>query len=156
MTIVIAYDVGQKRFNYRVAGIAYRNGAVLLQRLDGDDNWFLPGGRIEMLETATAALAREIGEEFGVEPQIGTLLWVVENFFTLDGRNFHELGLYFTIELPETVPTDGEFKVVEPDQTLWNRWVPLAELAHQKVVPAFLKNALQNPPDVPTHIVNVD
>ena len=54
---------------------------------------------------------------------------VVENFFTLDGRSFHELGLYFAIELPETVPTDGEFKVVEPNQTLWNRWIPVEELA---------------------------
>jgi ADP-ribose pyrophosphatase YjhB (NUDIX family) len=118
--------------------------------------WFLPGGRVEMSEAATVALAREIGEEFGVLPQMGRLLWVVENFFSLDGRNFHELGLYFAMELPETVPKDGEFKVVEPNQTLWNRWVPLEDLAHQQVVPKFLRTALHNPPAVPTHIVNVD
>jgi 8-oxo-dGTP pyrophosphatase MutT (NUDIX family) len=153
---VIVYDVGAARFNYRVAGVAYRSGAVLLQRVDGMDGWFLPGGRVEMSEAATVALAREIGEELGVEPQIGKLLWVVENFFTLDGRNFHELGLYFAMELPETVPTHGEFRVVEPNQTLWNRWIPLAELAHQQVVPKFLTTALHNPPAVPTHIVNVD
>jgi ADP-ribose pyrophosphatase YjhB (NUDIX family) len=153
---VIVYDIGEARFNYRVAGVAYRNGAVLLQRVEGIDGWFLPGGRVEMGEAATVALAREIGEELGVEPRIGRLLWVMENFFTLDGRNFHELGLYFAIELPETVPTDGEFNVSEPNQTLWNRWFSLEEVARADVVPAFLKNALQNPPDVPTHIVNVD
>jgi 8-oxo-dGTP pyrophosphatase MutT (NUDIX family) len=153
---VITYDVGDARFNFRVAGIAYRGGAVLLQRIEGDDGWFLPGGRVEMFETATAALAREIGEELRVAPQIGRLLWIVENFFTLNGKQFHELGLYFAIELPDTVPSDGEFEAIEAGGIFWNRWIPLDDLRHLRVVPEFLKSALHNPPDLPTHIVNVD
>jgi 8-oxo-dGTP pyrophosphatase MutT (NUDIX family) len=153
---MIAYDVGDGRFNYRVAGVAYHDGTVLVQRIDGDDRWFLPGGRVEMSETASVALAREIGEEFGVVPNVGRLLWVVENFFTLGGKNFHELGLYFAIELPDTLPRQGEFAGLEPSVTLWNRWVSLNEIGRLPVVPVFLRSALPNPPDRPTHIVNVD
>lgn len=71
---VIVHDVGDARFNFRTAGVAYRDGCVLLQRVVELDFWFLPGGRVEMLESATQALAREIHEELQVHAEVGRLL----------------------------------------------------------------------------------
>jgi 8-oxo-dGTP pyrophosphatase MutT (NUDIX family) len=151
---VIVHDIGDTRFHFRVAGVAYGPGGVLLQRVAGADHWFLPGGRVEMLEPSREALAREIHEELGARPHVGRLLWIIENFFDLDGRRFHELGLYFLIELPASIPTTGEFDAFDAHYRLVMQWLPLKDVPSAPVVPIFLRSALQNPPDVPVQVVN--
>lgn len=153
---MIVYDIGDARFNFRVAGVAYHADRVLLQTAERLDFWFLPGGRVEMLESATDALARELDEELHVQPRIGRLLWLVENFFTLEGRRYHELGLYFAIGLPPSVPTEGEFDASDPCEHLIMRWVPLEQIEQFPVQPAFLRTALANPPATAQHIVHHD
>ena len=37
------------------------------------------------MESAGAALRREMREELGVHVTVGRLLWLVENFFTFEG-----------------------------------------------------------------------
>src|SRR5579859_2392880 len=96
---VISFDVGPARFNYRVAGVVIHDGHVLLQTIDGFDFWFLPGGRCEANECSSATLAREMREECGEAVTVERLLWVAENFFTLNGRPFHELGFYYLTTL---------------------------------------------------------
>ena len=68
---VIVHDIGDTRFSFRVAGVAYGPSGVLLQRVAGSDHWLLPGGRVEMLEPSREALAREIQEELGARPVSG-------------------------------------------------------------------------------------
>jgi mutator protein MutT len=41
--------------------------------------WEFPGGSVEFGETLAHALAREMGEEFGIEIQVGELLDVVDH-----------------------------------------------------------------------------
>jgi len=50
---MITFEEGEKRFTYRVAGIALDVDRVLLLRTEKDDFWFLPGGRVELLELNT-------------------------------------------------------------------------------------------------------
>jgi len=53
-----------------VGAIVFRDGAVLLVKRERDPNrgrWSLPGGSVEVGETAEAAAARETREETGVE-----------------------------------------------------------------------------------------
>jgi 8-oxo-dGTP pyrophosphatase MutT (NUDIX family) len=53
-------------FSLRVGAILVRDGRVLLTRTDGQDHWFLPGGRVKLGEPAVVALRRELGEELGL------------------------------------------------------------------------------------------
>jgi 8-oxo-dGTP pyrophosphatase MutT (NUDIX family) len=151
---VILFEQGDSRFNLRVAGVAYRDGKVLLQRVDGEDFWFLPGGRLEMTESAEDGLVREIREELGVEAHIGRLLWIVENFFPMGGFRYHELGLYFLVELPLQVPVAGEFPGHETHLPLFNRWFALDALPSIK--PSFLCAGLVAPPETPRHVIQRD
>jgi 8-oxo-dGTP pyrophosphatase MutT (NUDIX family) len=148
---VIFFDHPIGRFNFRVAGVAYAGGRVLLQRVAGIDFWFLPGGRVEMLESAQEALRREIREELGIEASIGRLLWVAENFFAMGGYQYHELGLYFAMDLPSSVDHDEEFAAFDPSAELRMRWLPLDDLP--EIRPAFLRQVLHEPPASTTHIV---
>jgi len=92
---VITFELGPARFTFRVAAVCLHDGHVLANKPDAEDFWFLPGGRVETMETAEEALRRELWEEVGVEPRIERLLWLVETFFTAEDRRFHELGPYY-------------------------------------------------------------
>lgn len=49
-------------------------GRILLVRPSYKPGWDLPGGYVEISETPTEAVAREVQEELGIKPPIGALL----------------------------------------------------------------------------------
>ena len=58
-----------------------------------------PGGGIRFGEPSEAALRREMKEELGVDIDSPTLLGVLENLFTYDGRQGHEVVFVYDAEL---------------------------------------------------------
>lgn len=134
----ISFDVGVHRFNYRVAAIIESNQRYLFTTTSGIDFWFLPGGRVKAGESSLEAMARELQEELGLENQPIRPLWAVENFFTLHGENFHELGFYFSLSLPPTSDlTKAESFQREPD---WEfRWLNSERIKTLDIRPQFLK-----------------
>jgi 8-oxo-dGTP pyrophosphatase MutT (NUDIX family) len=120
LSVVIRFDDGGRRFNYRIVGVAIHDGLVLLHRAGDEPFWTLPGGRAEMGEAAEQTIRREIREELSTDVEVLRLLWLVENFFDYDGVSYHELALYFLIRFPpDSAPltqnafesTDGETKL---------------------------------------------
>lgn len=101
---MLSYTDGKQRFNYRVAGIAVRDGHVLVCREDEDDYVLLPGGRVEFGEASDMALHREISEELKCVGRVGAHLFTAENFFSRNDEDFHEIGTYYGIELPSDFP----------------------------------------------------
>ncbi len=152
----ITFDLPGGRFTYRVAGIAIHDGQALLHRAVSDDFWSLPGGRCMAREPSTAALTREMREELGVNVQVERLLWVAENFFTLDGVICHEVGLYYRMELPDDAPQLDPYQSFSGQEgalELIFRWFPLSELGKIRLYPMFLRAGLQAIPDAIQHII---
>ena len=146
-------------FHYRIVGVAVRGDEVLLHRAVTDDFWALPGGRAELGEPAEATLRREMREEIGVEVRVERLLWVVENFFTLQGADHHRLALYFLIALPpDSLPATARrpFRGDEEGLELVFEWHPRAALDRLRLYPTFLKEALRSLPETPVHVVHTD
>jgi 8-oxo-dGTP pyrophosphatase MutT (NUDIX family) len=155
---MISFVVGASRFNYRVAGVALREGHVLVCREDDDDWVMLPGGRVEMGEATTAALAREVAEELHTSAAIERLLFVAENFFLHQGVHFHEIGAYYLIELPETFPFRREgvcLETIDEGHVLRFEWVPIEgdALRRRNLLPPWLDDRLRDPPLVPEHLI---
>ena len=149
---------GGKVFNHRVAGIALREGHVLICREDDDPYTLLPGGRIEFGEDSRLSLTREIKEELKGPGAVGRLLFTAETFFQRDGRQFHEVGIYYAITPPETVPfITGETALVTEDEghQLYFDWVPVAggELERYNLMPRWLRTRLGDLPTAPEHLV---
>ena len=151
---MITINTPTGRFSYRVAGVAIVDDHILLHKAVSSDYWILPGGRAEMMEQARDTLQREMQEETGLHVTPGRLIWIVENFFAEDGRDFHEIGMYFEM----TTPTDTlagqrmSFQGQEGAHTLEFRWHPLDELPDFQ--PHFLRNRLAALPSSTEHIVH--
>lgn len=156
---MITFDQGKARFNHRVAGIALNGDRVLIHRAEMDDFWSLPGGRVSMLESTADALKREMQEELGVEIYIERLVWVVENFFEHDGRDYHELAFYYLMAFPHGsyLYDRGEpFSRDEEGIKLIFRWRRLDELGEIPLYPSFLQEKLSAIPETIEHIVHID
>jgi ADP-ribose pyrophosphatase YjhB (NUDIX family) len=98
-----------------VSAVIFQDGRLLLQQRADGGQWGLPGGAVEIGETVTAALAREVREETGFEVRVGRLIgvysdprWQVVRY--PDGRVWHYVNLCFACELAggEPRPAPGE------------------------------------------------
>ncbi len=128
----------------------------MLHRLEHDDYWALPGGRVESGEDAARTVVREMQEELHEEVTCGPLAFAVENFFEVEGKPNHELGFYFKASLSESSPLLDASRShfgCEGEQTLEFRWFPLKELDAIDVRPSFLRNALGRSPLAFEHVV---
>jgi len=133
---MIVLDAGPSRFQLRAGAIIRSNAHILIHRATHDPFWALPGGRVEFHESSSQTLAREIQEEIGCSASVGPLRFIIENFFELAGRKYHEVGLYYEAELTEPFPFH-ETEIVHRSQdgsaSLEFRWV----LPQKAVLDAF-------------------
>ena len=152
---MISFSAGDGRFNLRAAAVVRHGNFLLLHRLAGDAFWALPGGRVEMGETAEAAVRREMREELCTDVEIGALLAVVENLYTYRNRPHHGIEMYFDVRLPAGSPLAGcePFERVEdggvgvdgvraPGTRLLFHWFPIADLPSIDLRPSFLRDWL--------------
>jgi len=115
-------------------GLWIQNGSVLLCRNLAAGYRYLPGGHVEFGEAAADAVAREFVEETGLHVAVGPPLLMVEQDFTQDGRDRHELTIVFHVEL-QGAP--AEVQSLEADIAF--DWIPLALLSDTDVRPESIR-----------------
>ncbi|WP_109483693.1 NUDIX domain-containing protein [Paraburkholderia sp. C35] len=154
---MLSFDTDGYRFNLRAVAVITTADHVLLHRLEGDEYWSLPGGRVEAGEDAATTVAREMREELALSVEVGPLLWIVENFFTGGGQPHHEVGLYFATEVPPDARIlDLHARHIGDEQgsKLEFAWFNRRALADIDVRPVFLRDALAQSPLQFAHVVN--
>ena len=150
------FDMVSHKFQLRAAAIFVWRGAVLLHRLQDDEFWALPGGRVEPGEVAATTLVREMREELDAEVTCGPLTYVVENFFEDRGKLNHEIGFYFraTFDVSSKLLDATRSHIgVEGERRLEFRWFPLAQLTEIDLRPSFLQQSLADPALQFKHVV---
>jgi ADP-ribose pyrophosphatase YjhB (NUDIX family) len=156
---MITREIDGTRFIYRVAAVIIEDGCVLVNRLEGMDFWFLPGGQIGIDETSEAALVRELAEELGVATEVGRLLWVIENFFGI-GPRVHEVGLYYVAQLPglgKVWHGSGIHRTLDAEGTQNEfQWWDVERLSALRLMPAFLRQAVRRLPPNTQHLVLIE
>lgn len=130
-----------------VRGILFKDGKLLSQRLTANDNgardyWCTPGGGLDIGESLTDGLHREMIEETGIAPRIGKLLFVQQ--FSEDGKK-EQMEFFFHIENPEDYHTidlastsHGELEIEH---------VEFIDPKTNSILPAFLQTI-----DIQNHI----
>ncbi|WP_377865235.1 NUDIX hydrolase [Bacillus sp. R86525] len=150
----LTFKVEETCFNYRVGAICKHDNKILILQDEGEDYWYVPGGRVKILENSEDALKRELAEEVGVPIEVKRLIWSVENFFTLSERKFHEISFYYEVELHE-LPANGadQYILEEEGRRYLFMWVPVEELDAYNLQPAFIKDKVKDISIHTEHIV---
>ena len=64
----ITYVSGREKFNYRVCAVMISDNRILAMHDERSPYFYLPGGRVQMGETAEHAVVREVEEELNITP----------------------------------------------------------------------------------------
>jgi 8-oxo-dGTP pyrophosphatase MutT (NUDIX family) len=122
---------------------------------------YLAGGRIKLHETSEQALQRELLEELHESPTRMQFLWTVENFFIDRQKQFHEICLFYLVELDPNSPLLelDTFEKMDHHKIHLFSWVDIHQLSSVNLLPHFLvdKLSLLDTPLInPNHFMHID
>tara|TARA_R110002124_G_scaffold129483_1_gene290751 strand:+ start:46713 stop:47174 length:462 start_codon:yes stop_codon:yes gene_type:complete len=128
-----------------IRGIVIKDEKLLTIRIaDGDDEYYiLPGGQLELNETAIEALQRECREELGCDVSVKECLFIREFIGARRQAPIgsvgdqHLLELYFRAHLktePDLLIREAQQKEIA--------WISIEALSHADIKPEFLQTAI--------------
>ena len=131
-----------KVFYYRVGAIIIEDNHVLMIKCDSVDYFYSIGGAVSHGETAEEAVMRETQEETGVDYEIERPVFVYENIFSENNRDFHGIELFFLMKPRGTRegPVCKSHGMDGAKESL--HWLPLNKMADTKLFPEFFKTRL--------------
>ena len=141
-----AHDVLPAAF----AAVRNSAGRLLLVRRIDDGNWELPGGRIEVGESAGQAVAREVAEESGISIELTGLAGVYSDpthVLVDPGATIHQqLALCFhAVPTPHTDRDQPRPDDIETDAAAWFSTTDIADLKIHPAMRLRIDNALRTP-----------
>lgn len=142
-------------FNHRVAAVIVHNNKLLAQKNVKTNEYYLPGGRINYGESSEEAIIREIREELGVTVIDYRSLWINECFFVDSGTRFHEVGIYYLVNLENTEFDHYEsvFELTEGSRVNTYEWLDIDSLESIALYPLFVKTEIKNSDKSLKHII---
>lgn len=116
-----------------VGGVVLAQGQVLLVKRGQPPSqglWSLPGGAVELGESLSQAVAREVREETGLSVEVGPLVGVYERLQedAQGGLEYHYVLLDYLCQAELRPPQAG-------DDAAAARWVALADLDRAGLTP---------------------
>ncbi len=105
----VSIMIGNMLLNIRVGIIFKYNDKVLIEiRKDRTGNSVILGGRLKINESRIEGIKREIKEEMNYDLEDEKIIYrdTIESFFTIDGRDVHELFFVYEYEVTNEVYED--------------------------------------------------
>lgn len=112
--------------------VILHKGQILLCHNKKASHFYLPGGHIELGETAERALKRELKEEMRAKTTSSKLIGIIENKFIQKGRKHHEVNLVYEVKLKS-------YSVKAAEKHLEFSWHDLTKLPKLRVLPLQLR-----------------
>ena len=153
----IQFKNDRQIFNCRSVGICIKQNKILLSKAKGDDYWTFLGGKPLFNETTENAVIRKYQEETGFTLQVNRLLSVTENFFEMNGSQWHEFIFFYLLE-----DKNDFIKVSEIGQPILDnknavyQWFDIDDFMNMDIRPSCAKNIVKDMPQQIIHLVNTD
>lgn len=143
--VVYMNDELNTQFNFRVAGIIVDGDNYLIQHSGDDPYYALIGGRVELNEDTATSLIREIKEEVDINVSNDDLklIDVVEDFFYLKGRKFHELLFIYRIDVSKYNLEKVSINTLDKNDSV-NTWFSYDEMMKLNIQPTLIKERLNS------------
>lgn len=133
-------------FNHRVAAVIINDNKILAQKNPIDNTYYLVGGRVSFGESTAEALVREIKEELNIDIENYRPLWVNECYFKDNGIDFHEIGMYYLVDVSDTDFSlyEQKFETKEQNRTNFYEWLDISNIDDKILYPKFIKDEINN------------
>lgn len=152
----VSIDVGDYRFNYRVAGVIKKDSEILVHHALKFNHVTLPGGRVKAGEDSITALKREIEEEIGEKTEYIKPIAMVENIFREEGKDYHEILIIHELKFINKNAYERKIEPIEAHKKnkLEFFWYDLKKENKYGFVPRKLFNVLKDNNDNFIHVIN--
>ena len=113
------------KFKLRVSAILIKNGKILVHEGKKFKGFCFPGGHVELGETTSEAIKREMQEELNIEVNIADIFCINENIYTNNLNTVcQEINYYYKVELLFDVLSDEPFEIIELDKGIEKKHIP--------------------------------
>lgn len=130
-----------RKFHLIARAVILNDDHVLLARQKGMSNTFLPGGHINIGESAVAALKREIYQELGLELEVEGYLGALEADWDDDGTEQFEINHIFKAGIKRT---SSRTPLESQEDHLEFLWSSIEDLYANNLLPHPLKKLIAN------------
>lgn len=153
----IQFKTDEVVFNCRTVGVCIKENKIFLSKLKSDDYWTFIGGKVQFGESTESAIIREYREEIDAVLQVERLIAVIENFFELDKKSWHQYIFFYQLRDDNDVLEffDGERYIADHKEGVY-RWFELSELQNINIKPDCAKDILKDIPTHTQHYINRD
>lgn len=142
----ICIDVGEKhRLNIRAACVIIHQNKMLVHHKLNKPHYCLLGGRVEIGEDSQTTIKREVLEELGKEIEITKELGIIENFFQMDGKQYHEIMFIYFAEFvnEEDKQITHTLQNCEGKSELQYEWLDLDKIEEYAFLPSKIPEMLK-------------
>ena len=119
-----------------VLGIARKNNKILVSegydKIKNEVFYRCIGGGIDFLEKSVDALKREFKEEVKMDINVGKFLGICENIFTYNGKEGHELILFYEVNIKD-VDYKERYHVIDGNSEFDAMWVDIDKFTNKEL-----------------------
>lgn len=139
--------VEEGKFKLRVSAILIHNGKMLVHEGKKFVGFCFPGGHVQIGESTSEAILREIKEETNLSAKLEHLVCVDENLYTTPKNTIsHEINYYYYLTLRDKNMPLLDFENTETEggisKTQKFHWISVDELMNANLQPSHILRTL--------------
>ncbi len=119
-----------------VLGIARKNNKILVSegydKIKNEVFYRCIGGGIDFLEKSVDALKREFKEEVKMNINVGKFLGICENIFTYNGKEGHELILFYEVNIKDEDYKE-RYHVIDSNSEFYAMWIDIDKFTNKEL-----------------------